>query len=147
MARPCTRRNASGALTNDNGTSESISAVSHTPTPAPAQIPALAHAPTPTPAPASAPGLPGRYTDEDLQRVTKLALELFVKGQEHGQLQANSAPCEQPLKARFPDLYYRNSHLDCYRFCQQCEDHFKTVEANGPNQVSFAASFLRGAMV
>ena len=24
---------------------------------------------------------------------------------------------EQPLKAWFPNLYYGNSHLDCYRFC------------------------------
>ena len=53
---------------------------------------------------------------------------------------------EQPLKARFPDLYYGNSHLDCYRFCQQCEDHFETAGANGPNRIPFAASFLHGAV-
>ena len=53
---------------------------------------------------------------------------------------------EQPLKARFPNLYYGNSHLDCYRFCQQCEDHFETAGANGPNRISFAASFLRGVV-
>ena len=85
--------------------------------------------------------------DKDLQKATKLALELFVKGQEYGQLQASSVLRKQPLKARFPDLYYRNSHLDCYRFCQQCKDHFETAGANGPNRVPFAASFLRGAMV
>ena len=39
---------------------------------------------TPTPASASALGPPGKYTDEDLQRATKLALELFIWGQEHG---------------------------------------------------------------
>ena len=44
--------------------------------------------------PASVPGLLGRYTDEYLQRVTKLALELLVKGQEHDQLQASSVPRE-----------------------------------------------------
>ena len=54
---------------------------------------------------------------------------------------------EQLLKARFPDLYYGNFHLDCYRFCQQCEDHFDTTEANGPNHISFAAFFLRGSVV
>ena len=54
---------------------------------------------------------------------------------------------EQPLKARFPNLYYGNSHLDCYRFCQQCEDHFDTAGANGPNHIPFAASFLRGSVV
>ena len=70
------------------------------PTPAVSQASTLASA--------SAPGPSERYTDEDLQRAIKLALELFVKGQEHGQLQANSTPCEQPLKAWFPDLYYKN---------------------------------------
>ena len=77
----------------------------------------------------------------------KLALELFVKGQEHGQLQANSASCEQPLKAWFPDLYYGNFHLDCYCFCQQYKDYFKIVGANGLNRVFFAALFLLKAMV
>ena len=90
MAGPRTRRNAGGAPTNDSGTPKPTPAVSR------------------APAPAFAPGPPGRYTDEDLQRATKLALELFVKGQEHGQLQANSAPREQPLKARFSNLYYEN---------------------------------------
>ena len=141
MAGPRTHRNASGAPTNGSGTSKPTPAISRAPTPAPAQ----ASAPIPTPA--SALGPPGRYTDKNLQRATKLALELFVKGQEHGQLQANSAPCEQPLKAWFSDLYYRNSHLDCYRFCQQCEDHFETAGANRPNRFPFAASFLREAMV
>ena len=145
MAGPRTRRNPplggedelAGAPTEGNSTPSPSPVVSQAQTPAPAQAPA------PTPAP----GPPGRYTDEDLQRATKLALESFVKGQEHGQLPANSAPREQSLKARFPDLYYANSHLDCYRFCQQCEDHFETAGANGSNRVPFAASFLRGAMV
>ena len=133
MAKSRTRRNAGGAPTNDGDT--------------PVPTPAVSRTPTLAPAPASVPGPLGRYTDEDLQRAIKLALESFVKGQEHGQLQANSAPREQPLKARFSNLYYENSHLDCYRFCQQCKDHFKTAGANGPNQVPFAASFLRRAMV
>ena len=101
MAEPRTRRNAGEAPTNCSGTPEPTPAVSR----------------APTSAPASALGPPGRYTDKNLQRTTKLALELFIKGQEHGQLQANSASCKQLLKAWFPDLYYKNSHLDCYRFC------------------------------
>ena len=72
MAGPHTRRNAGGAPTNDSGT--------------PVPYPVVSRAPTPASATASVPGPPGRYTDEDLQRTTKLALELFVKGQEHGQL-------------------------------------------------------------
>ena len=54
---------------------------------------------------------------------------------------------EQPLKARFPDLYYGNSHLDCYRFCQQCEDHFNIARASMPNRISFTALFFHGSIV
>ena len=117
MAEPHTRRNAGKALANDSGTLK--------------PTPAISRAPTSTPI--SALGLPERYTDKDLQGAIKLILKSFVKGQEHGQLQANSAPCKQPFKAWFPDLYYRNSHLDCYCFCQQCKDYFKTARANQPN--------------
>ena len=70
MARSRTRRNAGGASTNSSDTLKPTPAVYH----------------TPTLALASASGLPERYTDKDLQRATKLALELFVKDQEHGQL-------------------------------------------------------------
>ena len=63
-------------------------------------------------------------------------------GQNHG-----SGTREQPLKARFPNLYYGNSHKDCYRFCQYCENHFKTAGANRPNRISFSASFLRESIV
>ena len=145
MAGSRTHRNPSlggkdelaGAPTKGNSTP----AVSHASTPIPA------YAPAPTPAPASAPGPPERYTDKDLQRDTKLALELFVKGQEHCQLQANSAPRKQPLKAQFSNLYYGNSYLDCYWFCQQCKDYFETAGANRLNQVFSTDLFLRRAMV
>ena len=97
-----------GALTKGNNTP----AVSRAPTPAPTQ----AFAPTPAPASASVPGPPGRYTDKNLQRAIKLALELFIKGQEHGQ--ANSAPRNRAFKARNPDFYYRNLYMKCYYFCR-----------------------------
>ena len=109
MAASCTCHNteeAPGALTDGNGTPVSTLAISCAPTPAPAQTLALA------------PGPLGWYTDENLQRTTKLALESFVQGQKHSQLQANSASRERPLKPQFPDLYYGNSYLDCYCFCQ-----------------------------
>ena len=96
MAGPRTCRNAGGAPINDRNISVSKPAVSCTPTPALAQTLALAQAPAPVSA--SAPSSPGRYTDKDLQKATKLALELFVKGQEYGQLQRNFAPCKQSLK-------------------------------------------------
>lgn len=82
-------------------------------------IPALLCAPTPTPTKASAPaqvfalaqvptlalGQPSWCTNEDLQRTIKLVLESFIQGQEYGQLQANSATREWPLKTWFPNLY------------------------------------------
>ena len=36
--------------------------------------------------------------------------------------------------------------MECYHFCQQCEDHFKTSGATGMNCIPFAASFLRGSI-
>ncbi len=33
--------------------------------------------------------------------------------------------------------------MECYNFCQQCEDYFAICGATGPNQIQFAASFLR----
>lgn len=81
-----------------------------------------------------------KYTDEDLQRITKLCMDSLLQGQ--GQSQANQKPQERPFKARFPDLYFGKSHMDCYHFCQQCGDHFNTAQATGTNRTSFAASFL-----
>ena len=133
MAGSCTYRNTGRDPTNDSGTLVSTSTVSCILTPA------LVFA--------SISGPPGKYTDKDLQRATKLALELFVKGQEHGQLQTNSAFCKQPLKAWFSNLYYGNSYLDCYHFCYQCKNHFKTTGANKLNQIFFATLFLYRAII
>ena len=126
-----------GAPTKSTPTPSPV--VSRTQTPAPAQNPAPAPALAPVPALAS--GQPGMYTDVDLQRATRLALELFVKGQEHGQ--ANPVSQDRVLKARNPDLYYKSSHMKCYYFCRQCEDHFDTAGATGHQRVPFAASFLQ----
>ena len=78
------------------------------------------------------------YTQEDLQRITKLCMDLFFQGN------CQEEPREGQLKAQFPDLYYGKSHMECYHFCQQCEDHFDTAGATGSNRTPFAASFLRG---
>ena len=59
---------ASRAATDGNGTPSPTSATSR----------ALTYAPAP------APGPTGMYIDVNLQRATKLVLELFVKGQEYG---------------------------------------------------------------
>ena len=51
---------------------------SNTPTPSLTIFQAQTHTPAPTPA-----SLGGTYTNVDLQRATKLALESFVQGQAH----------------------------------------------------------------
>ena len=58
--------------------------------------------------------------------------------------EAPHEPQEHLLKARFPNLYYRKSHMDYYHFCQQCKDYFDIARATGSNRTSFAASFLHG---
>ena len=55
-------------------------------------------------------------------------------------------PRERPLKARTPEIYSGKSQMDCYYFCQQCEDYFETSGATRMNCTPFAATFLRGAI-
>ena len=105
MAGPRICHNAGGTLIDNSGTPVPTPAVSRPPTRASAQ----------TPASAPVPGPPGRYTDVDLQRAIKLALELFVKGQLHGQ--ANSAPRDRALKAQNLNFYYGSLDMECYYFC------------------------------
>ena len=59
---------AGGAVTNDNGTSSHTPSMSRVSTPVPAPAPALVE-------------LVAKYTNADLQKATKLALEMFVQGQ------------------------------------------------------------------
>lgn len=152
MAGPRTRCNpppaskdelARRAPTKDSGTPTPTPAVSRAPTPVLAQTPAPTEAPAPAQTPTPASALIISSTDELCQQLMK-TYAAIVKLLEQNR---GAGPCERPLKARFPDLYYGNSHLDCYRFCQQCEDHFETAGANGPNRILFAASFLCGAVV
>ena len=106
---------------------------SNTPTPSPPA--SRSQTPAPPPVPSS--------NEELCQQLLKTyAATVKLLEQHHG-----SGPCEQPLKARFPNPYYGNSHMDCYRFCQQCEDHFETAGASGSNRIPFATSFLRGSVV
>ena len=62
------------------------------------------------------------------------------------QAQALAEPRERPLKARTPETYWGKSHMECYHFCQQCEDHFETSGATGMNRTPFAASFFCGSI-
>ena len=98
---------------------------------------------TPAPSYASAPTLVEptlalKYNEADLMRILKIFSE--IKGQEP----KAEVPRKRPLKAKVPDVYFGKSHMDCYHFCQQCEDYFKTAGATGSTRTPFATSFLRG---
>ena len=126
MAGPHTCRNAGGAPTNDSSTPVPIPALFHAPTIAPAQtlapteasaptqapIPTSASAPTPAPAPAFVPGPPGRYMNKRLQKTTKLALELFLKGQKHSKLQASSEAKDPMTRFKRVSQHQQESMLE-----------------------------------
>ena len=86
-----------------------------------------------------------RYLEDDLQRILGTILDSRP-------LPSVPAPAaaphykgshERPLKAWFPDIYQGKTHLECYNFFQQYENHFATAGATGSNQVPFAATFLQ----
>ena len=60
------------------------------------------------------------------------------------QAQARAEPRKRLLKARTPEIYWGKSHMDCYHFCQQYEDHFEISGATGMNRTPFAATFFYG---
>ena len=109
-------------------------ALSRNPTPGPKLV--LALNPALIPAPVPAPAL--------------LSFEKLFKQFMRAYLESNQGPKqlpaerEQSLKAKVPEVYYGKSHMDCYHFCQQCEDHFKIAGATGNNRTPFAVFFLRG---
>ncbi len=89
------------------------------------------------PGPPQAPPLPvlqdpgaNCYSQQDLDRI----IETFLQNSKGGS--------GDKLKAKIPDVYRGRSQMECYHFCQQCEDHFATCGATGPNQIPFTASFL-----
>ena len=49
--------------------------------------------------------------------------------------------CKRPLKAKVLEVYYGKSYMDCYPFCQQCEDHFETARATKTNKNSLCSFF------
>ena len=97
------------------------------PTPAPIALPIAAHAPT------STDDLFRQFMQAYMEdRWTPIPAQASVLV-EHK---------EQLFKARFLDFYFGKLHLDCYRFCQQCEDQFDIARANEENCTPFAVFFL-----
>ena len=81
-------------------------------------------------------------TSEDL--FTKF-IKVFMETTQ-ARAQALAEPQERPLKPRTRETYSGKSHMNCYHFCQQCENYFETLGATGMNCTPFAATFLRGAI-
>ena len=75
-----------------------------------------------------------KYTEENLQKILRTVLE--------AQALPSDGSRKKLLKARLPDVYCGKSYMECYNFCQKCEDYFATAGAKGPNRILFAASFL-----
>ena len=65
-------------------------------------------------------------------------------------LETNQGPRQPPterkqtFKVKVPEVYYGKSYMDCYHFCQQYDDNFKTAGAIEANRTLFAAFFLCG---
>lgn len=88
----------------------------------------------------SAPGPLGMYTNINLQKAIRLALELFVKGQKKGKI--NSTSRDKDFKAQDPNFYYNSSNMECYYFSEQCKAYFDMLGTISPQSVFFASLFL-----
>ena len=109
--------------------------------------PAVSRAPTPAVAPLDVSALSSiaRYLKDDLKRIFKTVLD-FRPPALVPALVVITAPhyegqYKRPLKARFPDVYWGKTQIECYKFFQPCKDYFSTAGAPRLNQVPFAANF------
>ncbi len=135
--RPAQRGQASEALTSlfssnksdDGDHKDSLGPIKPGPFEVLAEAPAgLPQAP---PFPVSQDPGTNRYSHKDLDRIIQTFLYALKGGSGDN------------LKAKTPDVYCGRSYMECYNFCQKCENHFATCKAIGPNRIPFAASFLR----
>ena len=131
-----------GGRTSTEGSNRRTFAPVATRAPTPAAVPVVA----PLAASGSADLSVVRYLKDDLQRILRTVLDFrpptpvpapVIADDPHSE-----GPCERPLKARFPDIYWGKTHLECYNFFQQCKDYFTTAGAMGPNRVLFVATFF-----
>lgn len=101
-------------------------------TPASSYASTLIFALAPTPTDIQTP----KYIEADLLRILKMFSK--IKGLEP----KPEVLYKQFLKVKVPELYLRKLHIDCYHFCQQCNDYFKTTCTTGSNYTPFAALFF-----
>ena len=118
----------------------SPSSISLSPGPNPSRHPTLGPAavPAPAPAPVHSPALASVATNDLFKQFMKAYLEM-----NQGPRQP-PAERERSFKAKILEVYYGKLHIECYHFCQQCEDYFETAGATKTNWTPFAASFLCG---
>ena len=85
-----------------------------------------------------------KYLKDDMQRILKLVLEVQTTAPASASALAPATFAEpwKKLKAYSMDIYCGKSYINCYNFCQQCEDYFATARATGSIQIPFATSFL-----
>ena len=62
------------------------------------------------------------------------------------QAQTLAESWKRSLKAKTSKTYWGKSNMECYYFCQQCEDYFAIFGATGTNRTLFAVSFLCGSI-
>ena len=150
MARSSARRSPCQNLHNGKdelaGGTSTKGSNHRTPAPAASRAPTPAVAPVVAPLAASGPADSSvvRYSEDDFQRILRIVLDSRPLAPVPTPAALHyEGPCERLLKARFPDIYWGKTHLECYNFFQQCEDHFATAGATGSNQVPFVTTFLK----
>ena len=86
-----------------------------------------------------------KYSEDNLQWIIKAVLEARAPAPALAPVPALVIfeVHREKLKTRSLDLYFGKSHMDCYNFCQRCEDYFAIAGAIEPTQIPFAVSFLR----
>ena len=107
MSRPCARYNLCWNFppaSEDKLAGTALTEGSSTLTPTPAVLRA------PTPTLAIAPSLHNKLFKQFMKAYLKAKVPNWIK--------VDLKPCKQPLKTRFPELYYSNLHIDCYQFYQ-----------------------------
>ena len=82
-----------------------------------------------------------KYFEEKLAEIIMTVLEAQALASTLAPAPIISEVLRDKLKAHSPDVYHEKFHMDCYNFCQQCEDYFATIGATEPTQIPFAVSF------